>query len=83
MVSALSTSPGELFLVTLLLNVVFFTFGVLPFVFVGFLLGDDFEEENKPEKGLGSTQRSIKYARHEKTNAVPPKTNAIYCWMIA
>lgn len=75
MVSALSTSPGELFLVTLLL---FFTFGVLPFPFVDFLLGDDFEEENKPEKGLGSTQHSIKYARHEKTNAVPPKTNAIY-----
>lgn len=79
MVSALSTSPGELFLVTLLLNVVFFMFDVLPLVFVGFLLGDDFEEENKPEKGLGSTQRSIKHARHEKTNAIPPKTNVIYC----
>lgn len=54
-------------------------FDVLPLVFVGFLLGDDFEEENKPEKGLGSTQRSIKHARHEKTNAIPPKTNVIYC----
>lgn len=61
------------------LDVVFFKFGVLPFAFVSFLLGCNFEE-NKPEKGLGNTQRSIKYARHEKTNAVAPKTNAIYYW---
>lgn len=79
MVSALSTRPEELLRVALPLDVVFFKFGVLPFAFVSFLLGCNFEE-NKPEKGLGNTQRSIKYARHEKTNAVAPKTNAIYCW---
>lgn len=80
MVNALSTSPGELLRVTLLRDVVFFKFVVLPFAFVGFLLGCDFGE-NKPKKGLGNiTQRSIKYARHEKTNVVAPRTNAIYCW---